>query len=69
MENMKKLSILSWVLLLAIGLLAPGCKKKEDASGKGQEVSNSYNLTTTQTPNSSYNHKNCKSIRLVISKA
>jgi hypothetical protein len=33
MENMKKLSVLSWVLLLTIALLAPGCKKKEDVSG------------------------------------
>ena len=34
---MKKLSILSCVLLLAIALLAPGCKKKEDASDKEQK--------------------------------
>ncbi len=34
---MKKLSILSCVLLLAIALLAPGCKKKEDASNKEQK--------------------------------
>jgi len=37
MENMKKLSILSCVLLLAIALLAPGCKKKEDTSAKEQK--------------------------------
>ena len=34
---MKKLSVLSCVLLLTIGLLAPGCKKKEDVSDKEQE--------------------------------
>ncbi len=34
---MKKLSILSCVLLLAIALLAPGCKKKEDTSAKEQK--------------------------------
>jgi predicted component of type VI protein secretion system len=38
MENMKKLSILSCVLLLVIALLAPGCKKKEDASDKEQKL-------------------------------
>ena len=37
MENMKKLPVLSCVLLLAIALLAPGCKKKEDASDKEQK--------------------------------
>jgi len=34
---MKKLSILSCVLLLAIALLAPGCKKEEEASDKEQK--------------------------------
>ena len=34
---MKKLPILSCVLLLAIALLAPGCKKKEDTSDKEQK--------------------------------
>ena len=37
MENMKKLFILSCVLLLAVALLVPGCKKKEDASDKEQK--------------------------------
>jgi hypothetical protein len=37
MGNMKKLSVLSCVLLLLIGLLAPGCKKKEDVSGEEQK--------------------------------
>ena len=34
---MKKLSVLSWVLLLLIGLFAPGCKKKEDVPGEEQK--------------------------------
>ena len=34
---MKKLSILSCVLLLAMALLVPGCKKKENASDKEQK--------------------------------
>jgi len=34
---MKILSILSCVLLLTIGLLAPGCEKKEDALDKEQK--------------------------------
>jgi hypothetical protein len=34
---MKNLSILSCVLLLAIALFSPGCKKKEDASDKEQK--------------------------------
>jgi predicted component of type VI protein secretion system len=37
MENMKKLFILSCVLLLAMALLVSGCKKKEDASDKEQK--------------------------------
>ena len=34
---MKKLFVLSCVLLIAIGLMVPGCKKKEDVSGKEQK--------------------------------
>lgn len=34
---MKKLSVLSCVLLLAIALFAPSCKKKEEASDKEQK--------------------------------
>ena len=34
---MKKLFVLSCVLLVAIGLMVSGCKKKEDVSGKEQK--------------------------------
>ena len=34
---MKKLFVSSCFLLLTIGLLTPGCKKKEDVSGKEQK--------------------------------
>jgi len=34
---MRKLSVLSCFLLLTMGLIIPGCKKKEDISGKEQK--------------------------------